>query len=401
VPIAVTFHNVPTDYVPTTSENGTTWRAIPLLAALPLPDGQPDGYVRDGHTLTIYTHHLSLFAVHRLKTSSTASAKAAAAAKASAAKKKAAAAAKAKAAQQSVWGPLASVRVGTLPLAIQKPAVVALPGGQIMVIGGQSSKGSSSTILVGAPEKLHAIGQLRFANYGGDAVGDAFRIGNTIWLVGGHAGDRTTSALYRIDATTGKVTPSGRFIEPLADSGVVSVAGTTYLVGGVSGTRVATAVLSYAPPSDVEIVTRLPIGVSDPSVVAVGGLIYVAGGATQSGGASKAVFVVNPAAHTVKRFATLPEGVTNASVVAAGKSLYLLGGTSAKGNPLFNLMRINLQTRRVSVVGKLTHPLIGAATVAVGNRTLVIGGKRGGVGTYSADITAITAKGGSRTALNG
>jgi predicted esterase YcpF (UPF0227 family) len=66
IPLQITFKNVSADDFPTTSETaGTTWRAIPLLTSLPLPSGQPDGYIRTGSTITIYTHHLSLFAVQR------------------------------------------------------------------------------------------------------------------------------------------------------------------------------------------------------------------------------------------------------------------------------------------------------------------------------------------------
>ncbi|MES1249013.1 MAG: hypothetical protein ABUS54_15210 [Actinomycetota bacterium] len=61
LPLEVDFADAPVGFAPSTSTDGMHWRAIPELAALPLPASQPDGYVRDGATVRVFTHHLSLF----------------------------------------------------------------------------------------------------------------------------------------------------------------------------------------------------------------------------------------------------------------------------------------------------------------------------------------------------
>ena len=53
----------PAGFVPETSEDGITWRVIPLLRVRDLPTGQPDGYIRTGSTVQVFTRHLTLFAI--------------------------------------------------------------------------------------------------------------------------------------------------------------------------------------------------------------------------------------------------------------------------------------------------------------------------------------------------
>jgi hypothetical protein len=63
-PLEIDFPNAPADFVPQTSEDGTTWRAIALIASGgSLPAGQPDGYLRVGTTVEVFTRHLTLFAI--------------------------------------------------------------------------------------------------------------------------------------------------------------------------------------------------------------------------------------------------------------------------------------------------------------------------------------------------
>ena len=60
----VQFKNAPPIATPSTSEDGLTWRTVPTLPTLDLPDNQPDGAFRDSdNTMHILTHHLSYFAL--------------------------------------------------------------------------------------------------------------------------------------------------------------------------------------------------------------------------------------------------------------------------------------------------------------------------------------------------
>jgi hypothetical protein len=59
-PLDVAFKNS-AGLIPATAEIGGSWRMIPRLDGPALPAGQPDGYYRDGTTLHVLTHHLTLF----------------------------------------------------------------------------------------------------------------------------------------------------------------------------------------------------------------------------------------------------------------------------------------------------------------------------------------------------
>jgi hypothetical protein len=62
-PIDIALRNPPRGYVPVTSQDGVTFRAVPLLAGSTLPPGQQDGYyVDDAGTIHILTRHVTIFA---------------------------------------------------------------------------------------------------------------------------------------------------------------------------------------------------------------------------------------------------------------------------------------------------------------------------------------------------
>jgi hypothetical protein len=62
-PIDIALRNPPKGYVPVTSQDGVTFRAVPLLAGATLPAGQQDGYyVDDAGTIHILTRHVTIFA---------------------------------------------------------------------------------------------------------------------------------------------------------------------------------------------------------------------------------------------------------------------------------------------------------------------------------------------------
>ena len=49
--------------LPATSQDGSTWRALPLLQGASLPAGQQDGWYRDGDGVHILTRHLTWYAL--------------------------------------------------------------------------------------------------------------------------------------------------------------------------------------------------------------------------------------------------------------------------------------------------------------------------------------------------
>src|SRR5262249_40237090 len=81
-------------------------------------------------------------------------------------------------------------RVGTLPLTLTKSASVALPGGRLMVLGGEGS----NSILLGPPSHLRVAGRLATATHDAAAVVR----GRSVLLYGGGA-SVSTPAVVRVD----------------------------------------------------------------------------------------------------------------------------------------------------------------------------------------------------------
>ncbi len=101
----------------------------------------------------------------------------------------------------------------------------------------------------------------------------------------------------RIDPATGAARRMRPLDEPLSDLGAATVAGKTYLVGGYTGAKYATAILRVGRGNRTTTVARLPVGLRYPGVATLGGKIYVAGGVISSG-ESRAVYEFDPRSRT-------------------------------------------------------------------------------------------------------
>ncbi len=263
---------------------------------------------------------------------------------------------------------LVARRIGSLPAAASRVAVTALPGGQLMALGGLAGGTSSDWILAGTPGSLRRIGRLPTPTH--DAA--AAVVGRAVYLFGG--GEQVSSAaIVRIDPATGRARPAGTIGEPLSDLGAVSAGRVAYLVGGYTGSRFATAILRYRPGSTPKLVARLPDGLRYAGVAMLSGRIYVAGGVTTSG-TSSAVFAVDPGGGSVTRVATLPSPLAHAPLVALGHFLYLIGGSDGQGHALASILRIDPASGTVAPAGSLPGPLADASATRLGSRIVVLGG---------------------------
>jgi hypothetical protein len=250
-------------------------------------------------------------------------------------------------------------RIGSLPQALSKASAVALPGGKLMVLGGEAGGSSVDTILAGRPGRLRSVGRLPVAGH--DAA--AALVGGSVLLFGG--GQATSvDSLVRV-SPSGAARSAGHLDEPLSDLGAVVVGGRAYLVGGYTGSQYATAVLRYDGGGRTTTVARLPAGTRYAGVAAIGSTIYVAGGLTTAG-VSRAVYAVDVAAGTVNRLGTLPAPQDHAAMAALGGQLYLVGGR--------RVLRIDPRTGKVSVAATLPASLADPTATVVGTRVVVAGG---------------------------
>ena len=252
--------------------------------------------------------------------------------------------------------PVAVHRIGTLPFPLTKSASVALPGGKVIVLGGAGS----DRILSGPPSRLRVVGHLPTATHDAAAVVR----GHAVLLYGG--GDSvSTPAVLRVDPGTSATHALHPLDEALSDLGAVRLGGSTYLVGGFTGTTYASAILRVGANNRTTTVARLPAGTRYAGVATTGGKIYIAGGLTTNG-ESSAIYKFDPRDATVVRIGSLPRPEAHAALAALGGRLYLFGGRS--------VLRISPDTGAVARVATLPQPLTDPNAVTVGSRIVVLGG---------------------------
>jgi hypothetical protein len=261
------------------------------------------------------------------------------------------------------WGPLAAIAYGTLPPGGDR-AGAAIAGRTLVVVGGTGSNeilagplGGKLAVVAKLPQRLAAV--------------QAFALGGTVYSLGGEQGNTPTDRIFRIDLGSHRVVPAGTFDEPLAESGVAEYGKSAYLAGGWTGTKYATAILKFTPPSGIALIGRLPVGLRSPAVALLGSMLYVAGGRTEHG-LSREVYAVDLTTGKVSVFGRLPQGLEQSVLVAATSGLFVLGGKTAAGNAVRSVIRVDPVTGYATSVGTLTKPFSGAASVPTGERTIVV-----------------------------
>jgi hypothetical protein len=258
-------------------------------------------------------------------------------------------------------------KIGTLPSPLAKASAVALPGGRLMVLGGETGGSSTDRILIGTPAHLRVAGHLPAPTH--DAAA-AFVHGAVYLFGGGQA--RSVDTVVRIDASGGAARAVGHLDEPLSDLGAAVLGDKAYLVGGYTSVKFASAVLRWGGGGKTTTVARLPAGIRYAGVAALGGAIYVAGGLLTSG-PSSSVWSVGPHGG-VSQVATLPAPQDHAALAPLGGHLYLVGGS--------RILRIDTNGA-VSVAARLPAPLADPAAVTVGDRIVIVGGGTNSVYSFA------------------
>jgi hypothetical protein len=235
----------------------------------------------------------------------------------------------------------------------------------VLAFGGLVAGTPSSQILAGPPGHLVRIGSLPSPTH--DAAAVVSRHG-AVELYGG--GQSVSSAeVVRIDSSTGSARLLHPLDEALSDLGAAVVRGHTYLVGGFTGARYASAILRVEARNQTHVVSRLPSGTRYAGVAVLGDAIYVAGGITESG-RSDTVYRVDVRSGQVLRIATLPRPTAHAPLVAAFGALWLVGGDGSR-----SILRIDPTSGRVSRAGRLPKALANAAAMKLADgRIAVLGG---------------------------
>ena len=250
-------------------------------------------------------------------------------------------------------------RIGSLPQALAKASAVALPGGRLMVLGGEAAGSSVDTILAGPPGRLSVVGRLPVAGHDAAAV----LLGGKVLLFGG--GQATSVPdVTRVDPASGTASRAPALDEPLSDLGAVAIGGHAYLVGGYTGSRYASAVLRYLPGGGTKTVGRLPQALRYAGVAAIGRTIYVAGGLSVHG-ATREIYALSPGGRA-RQIGLLPAPEAHAALAALRGRLYLVGGR--------RVLAVDPASGAVSVAARLPVSLADPTATTVGGRIVVAGG---------------------------
>ncbi|HEY5454036.1 MAG TPA: hypothetical protein VIJ96_01055 [Acidothermaceae bacterium] len=234
----------------------------------------------------------------------------------------------------------AVTRAGALTTPTHGAAALTL-GGRILVFGGAAAS-VHTTVQAFDP----ATGQTTVIGRLPSPLADltAAAVGNQMLLLGGFNGAR---ALDTILSTTDGMTFHllGHLAQAVRYPAVAVASGDVYLFGGLlaggeyTGTF-STAIQRVDPTSGTTtVVGHLPIPLAHAKAVVLDGQLLVLGGST-TGGPSATIFRFDPTTAQVSKVGTLPAPATDGAVATVGDTAYLLGGISR--GPIATIMAIGL-----------------------------------------------------------
>jgi N-acetylneuraminic acid mutarotase len=268
-----------------------------------------------------------------------------------------------------------------LPVGVSRTVVVPQGSSSLLVLGGLAAGDSTTArawrIDVGRAAAA-AARPLAMAVH--DASG-ATVPGGALVFGGGAA---TTVAKVQ-QWTTAGARVVGSLPQPRSDSTAAVIGGTAYVVGGFTGSSMARDVLATTNGRSFRRVARLRIGVRYPALAAVGGQLYVVGGAlattegTANGAQTDAVQRVDPASGQTTVIGHLPAPLAHAMAFSLGGFLFVAGGrhgavaTSA-------IERIDVRTGRATRVGSLPLAESDAGVAVVSGAAWLVGGETSGPG---------------------
>lgn len=100
-----------------------------------------------------------------------------------------------------------------------------------------------------------------------------------LWVFGGEHAGRATTAVQRIDLTTGDASVVAHLPRPLSHAGAFTLERGIYLAGGLNGSSPTAQILRFAPSTRrFATAGRLPTAMSDFGTAASGGTVYLVGG---------------------------------------------------------------------------------------------------------------------------
>jgi hypothetical protein len=212
------------------------------------------------------------------------------------------------------------VPVGHLAVPAHDAAGVAL-GGATLIFGGGSAAPMSAVQRIDSSGVARRIGSLPAARADLSAV----VIGNSAFVMGGGASGLLDR---RVLATEDGVhfRTLARLAAGVRYAAVGETGGMIYLIGGVGASGDTSAIQRVDPTTGrVDVIGRMPKPISHASAMVIGGRMLVVGGRT-AGNAQDAIWQVDVATGTPQMVARLPQPVSDFAVAVIGNTGYLIGG---------------------------------------------------------------------------
>ena len=216
-------------------------------------------------------------------------------------------------------------------------------------------------------------------------------------VVGGlDKASNSSSRVYSLDTTDGRLTPEGQLTSPLHDAAGTTVAGGALVLGGgspdtVSGVEKLTQSTAAGTVS-ASTVSQLPEPRSDAEAVTIGTTAYVIGGYDGNNPDPHVLATTDGQHFTV--VGSLPVPVRYGAVAALHGDIYVFGGQQAagarRGQPSDAIQMIDPSARTLRVVGHLPVALVGAAAATLSGHVYLAGGTTS-AGTSSGSATAVAA----------
>ena len=273
--------------------------------------------------------------------------------------------------------PPATVTLASAPYRLPAPVqreVAVVSGGAVIIVGGlNAAKVSTNGVFRLDPSsgRVTPLGVVPKAFH--DAAGALVR--GSVFVFGGGAGQGTPN-VQRFDLRTRRGSVVAQLPRALSDLAAATIGATAYLVGGFDGRIPRSEIYRTSDGRHFTLAGRLPVGLRYPAVAALGGDLVVAGGITASG-ASSVVYVFDPATGRTRSIGRLPAPVGHSSALVLGNRVYVVGGADANGRTRGRVTEIDPGARKVLPVSGVARVSDAGAVVTAG-RGLVIGGETDG-----------------------
>jgi outer membrane protein assembly factor BamB len=268
---------------------------------------------------------------------------------------------------------LAFTGLPDLPAPVQR-AVAASAAGRILIAGGLDTAQTSTNgvfSLNPATGRLVSLGTVPLAFH--DAAGAV--IGGRLFVFGGGAAS-SSDAVQAFDLRTHRGRLAARLPRALSDLTAARIGSRIFLIGGYDGVSARPSIYVTTDGVRFRLLASLPVGLRYPAVGAVNGRLIVAGGQTQTG-LSAQVYSVDPTTGKTTSLGLLPQPVGQAAAVVEGETLFVVGGRTASGSATRDVTAVDVTNGTIRASAVLPRAVADAAVAQLGATWYLLGGWRG------------------------